>query len=456
MSRAVFWLAALLILINSSACDSGGAENDSIRLAAGGKVVSLDPAFAADVASQRVCAAFFDTLLEYEYPSLPYRLRPGMLAGMPEISADGLEIYCVLRDDLFFVADECFGQRGMEARQVTSADVVFSFLRIADGRNHTANYSLIRGKIAGIDDFYRESSSLPDGDFSCYEKAVEGFEIINDKEFIIRLTRPDPRFLYVLAIPALGVVSRTACLYYDDVSGHPVGSGPFILESWIREYKITMVRNPEYRLQYFPEAELEKDKNRPLPLAERIECFCIRQNQSAWLLFLQGGLDVFPLARENADVVVRGESGSVSCVSGLAEKGIIPLRSPGLEIQYTGFNMGHPVLGNNVLLRRALSMALNRERLAEFYEGLVQPAGSPLPPGVPEMPEDFYSPWCVYDIEAASKLLAAAGYPGGTDPVTGKSLHLTLDLNGNSSLHRQIGEMFASDMAKIGLRWSRF
>ena len=229
MSRAVFWLAALLILINSSACDSGGAENDSIRLAAGGKVVSLDPAFAADVASQRVCAAFFDTLLEYEYPSLPYRLRPGMLAGMPEISADGLEIYCVLRDDLFFVADECFGQRGMEARRVTSADVVFSFLRIADGRNHTANYSLIRGKIAGIDDFYRESSSLPDGDFSCYEKAVEGFEIINDKEFIIRLTRPDPRFLYVLAIPALGVVSRTACLYYDDVSGHPGGSGPFTM-----------------------------------------------------------------------------------------------------------------------------------------------------------------------------------------------------------------------------------
>lgn len=451
LSRTAYCLAALVLLITLSACGNEESGGEGIRLAVGGKVVSLDPAFAADTASQRMCAALFDTLLEYEYPALPYRLRPGMLAAMPEISADGFELHCTLRDDLFFVPDECFDDSVPEERRVTSADVVFSFLRIADGRNHTANYSLIRGKIAGIDDFYRKTSNLPKGDDSCYNDAVEGFRIINDREFVIRLTRPDQRFLYVLAIPAMGIVSRKACLYYGDISEHPVGSGPFRLEEWIREYKISLLRNPDYRLQYFPEAENLNDRSRPLPLAERIECFCIRQNQSAWLLFLQGGLDVFPLARENADVVVNLEDGSVACIPELAAKGIEPLRSPALEIQYIGFNMSDPVLGSNVLLRRALSMALNRGRLAEFYENLVQPAGSPLPPGVPEMPEGFFSPWCVYDPAAAAELLVAAGYPGGKDPATGRSLHLTLDLNGNSAQHRQTGEIFASDMAKIGV-----
>ena len=451
-SRLAAVLAGVLLFLAGASCGDGGhrdGEGRVLRLAAGGRIVSLDPIYASDVASQRLCAALFDTLLEYDYPRLPYRLRPGLLAEMPEFSPDGLELRCVLRDDLFFPAAGVLASEGREARRVTSRDVIYSILRIADGRNHSPNYSLIRGRIVGLEEFRENSGTLPAGDDSIYDCEHPGIRAVGEREFVIRLARPDRRFLYILAIPSFGIVSRAAA---EKGAEQPLGSGPFKLEKWIREYSITMVRNPEFRRQYFPEAETPADRARPLPLCDRIECFCIRQNQAAWLLFLQGGLDAAPLARENADVIAPSpESGAMICVPALAGRGIVPVRSPGLEIQYIGFNMNHPVLGRNVKLRRAMSMACNRERLSSFFSGLIQPASSPLPPGVPESP-DFASPWARTEPEAARRLMAEAGFPEGIDPATGENLCFDLDLNGNSSLHRQIGEMLASDMAVLGIR----
>lgn len=45
----------------------------------------------------------------------------------------------------------------------------------------------------------------------------------------------------MLAIPNAAVVSRRAAEFYgESLARHPVGSGPFVLTSWINDYKLQL------------------------------------------------------------------------------------------------------------------------------------------------------------------------------------------------------------------------
>ena len=54
-------------------------------------------------------------------------------------------------------------------------------------------------------------------------------------------------------------------------------------------------------------------------------------------------------------------------------------------------------------------------------------------------------------MQKAKEFLKKAGYENGIDPATDKPLELNFDLNGSSSHYLQLGEMLASDLAKIGI-----
>ena len=412
----------------------------------GERVKTLDPALASDLASSNIVTAVFDTLLQYDYVERPYVLKPSMLAKMPEVSADFKTYVCTLRDDLQFHANRCFDGGD---RRVTSRDVVFSFLRLADVRLHSSAYWLVRGKVAGLDEFREASSKLPSGDWSCYDLPVPGFEVVDDRTFIIRLTRPDPRFSYVLAMPNCAIVSRRAVEYYgESFSENPVGSGPFFLYDWQRDHHLIFDRYPEFREEYFSAAEAPSDRGRRLPLADRLVCYSIRQSLSSWMLFLQGKLDISRLDKDNLDVVL-SPRGTVS--PALLKRGIELLRQPGFEIQYIGYNFDDPVLGKNIALRRAVNLAFDVDARIAHSNLQMEPAPGPLPPGVAGFDPEMRNPYNRYDVAAARRELELAGYANGIDPTTGKPLKLSFDLNGNSPLHRQLGEMMAADLGAIGI-----
>ena len=427
---------------------SVNASERVIYSASGGRVKSLDPALADDFASRNLTSAIFDTLLEYDYVDRPYHLKPAMLAEMPVANSDFTRYDFKLRDDLYF-ADAPDLHLPKSERRITAKDVKFSFLRIADSRNHSPVYWMFRSKIPGFDEFHDATAKLPAGDDSIYDREVAGFVIKDDLNFSILLNRPDPRFLYILAMPNAGIVPRRILQQKGaDFAFAPVGSGAFILEKWIPDYRITLVRNPDYRREFFPQAENPADRERPLPLADRVEIKLIKQPMTSWLLFLQGGLDFNAVDKENLDFV-SGAGGELSPV--LKRRGIRLLRLPEFEIRYIGFNFNDPQLGSNLHLRRALSLAFNVERRINFFGGQMLRAHTVIPPGVAGHDEAFRNECSMDDLVAAAKELSVAGFPNGVDPSSGKKLHFTFDQGGNTSACRQLGELLAADFGAIGV-----
>lgn len=443
------WMAAAFCAAAALLLPLGAEELRTLHTSGGSRVKTLDPAQADDLSSRNLVGAVFDTLLQYDYVRRPYTLIPSMLAEMPVADAVSQSYTFRLRDDLRFADDPVFAGLPPEARRITSRDVLYSILRIADARLHSPVYWLFRGKIVGLDEFHAETERLPKGDNSVYDRNPAGFEIHDDLNFTIRLTRPDPRFLYMLAMPNAAVVPRRAVEHYgEEFARRPVGSGPFRLTRWINDYKLILDRNPDYRVEYFDAAETPEDRRRPLPLADRVVLYLIKQPMSSWLLFLQGKLDLNTLDKDNLDLVA---GGGEELAPALAARGIKLLRTPEFEVRYVGFNFSDPRLGGNLALRRAISLAYDVGRRVEHTNYQLIPAQGPIPPGVAGYDPEFRNPNAADDPVLAAKLLAEAGYPDGIDPATGEHLRFTFDQTGNSSAYRQLGELTAADLGRIGI-----
>jgi len=460
----LLFILPLFLLTGCGGDLSDSSSGNILYTTPGGKINTLDPALCADLTSANMVGELYDTLLEYNYTARPYRLQPSMLVAMPKVSDDMMHYRFKLRDDLYFQPDLCFGADGQKRalkRKITSKDVEFSFLRIADSRLHSSGYWLIRGKIAGICEFRKSSEGVKDDDFSIYDKGCRGIEIIDDRSFIIHLEKPDPRFLYGLAMPYMSIVPREAVTYYkSDFAEHPVGSGPFKLESWQRNYKIEFIRNPDFRKEFFPEAVLKTDRIKRLPLLDKVVCYQINEPISSWLLFLQGNLDLSAVDKDSFEAIVTDK---LQLIPALADRGIQMMRIPQFQIHYIGFCFTDPRLADNLNLRKAISLAYNVQKRVKIWNNQIMPANGPIPAGVAGYDPKFKNPYSVFDIKRAKEYMVKAGYPDGIDPKTGKPLELTLDIGGTASTHRQIAELFVEDMAAIGIKiipslnnWPRF
>lgn len=220
------------------------------------------------------------------------------------------------------------------------------------------------------------------------------------------------------------------------------------MEEWQPDYVMSMRRNPDYRHETYPYAESPADRQKPLPFADRITCYLVKQPVSSWLMFLQGELDYYALDADHFESVVRDDR---TLAPALKERGIRLKLAPELQTNYIGFNFADPLLADNLNLRKAVSLAFDRERRVIHSGGRFTPATGPVPPGTPgyiREPGKYSSK----NIPLAKEYLAAAGYPDGIDPETGKPLTLTFDQTGTGTVYTQTAELLADDLAEIGIQ----
>jgi len=457
-SFIIFWLIFFCLFLSSC----GQRDLDALRFAdekvlygQTSRIQGFDPAKSGDVASSMVIGRMYEGLLQYAYLARPYRVEPALASAMPVVSEDGLTYTFKIREGICFQDDPCFP--GGKGRELTAADFAYSIKRVADLKVASSGYWAFNGRIAGLDEF-RAST---EGDIPTdYDTVVEGLRTLDEYTLQIQLTSPYPQLLWVLAMHYSFAVPREAVEFYGETFvNHPVGTGPFILHSWKRNYRIEFVRNPKWaetgRVETYPmegsaedRAEgLLDDAGRQLPFLDRIVQYVVDDSATQWMMFLAGHFSFSGISRDNWDAVITPDSG---LVEKLKEQEIDLLTSPTLDLLYIGFNMDDSVVGKNKKLRQALSCAFNQTEWLRLHHNQILAVYGPVP--VPLTGSISNPTSYSFDLAKAKRLLQEAGYPQGINPATGRRLELSMDSSeAGDSLVRQSNELIASFMSEIGV-----
>jgi ABC-type transport system substrate-binding protein len=209
---------------------------------------------------------------------------------------------------------------------------------------------------------------------------------------VFELCKSDPAFLSKIAFSVFGIypsewIEATAGeeTRTSEALDSTVGTGPYIVQEWVRGESITFVANPDY----WGDA----------PITDTL-VFRWNSEGAARLLELQAGTahgidnpspDDFPVIADDPSLNL--------------------IERPALNILYVAMtNTFEPF--TDVAVRQAIGMGIDRQRIVDnFYPPGSEVASHFTPCSVPNGCEG--DAWYDFDAEAARAMLADAGYPDG-------------------------------------------
>ncbi len=450
---AALWLS--LLLTGCSEKDDISSRNETVfRYPLGAKIKSLDTGNVEDVYGSLIASQICESLYTYHYLKRPFTLEPMLAADMPTISEDKQTYTIPLKQGVYFQDDKCFPDG--QGRELTAHDFVFAFKRIANIRYASPNWGGFKERIVGLDAF-REYTKQFKNEFEVdYREPVEGLQALDNYTLQIKLVKPWPQFLDDLTSVITAPVAREAVdLYQKDMIFHPVGTGPYRLESWHRGVYLELVKNPNFRQDAFPadgsdedrQAGLLADAGLAMPFIDRIVFRIIEEDQPMWLLFMRGELDIAGIPKDNFS----------SAVDLVMQRPKEEMRRRHIQLDITdqpslyflGFNMQDPVLGKNKPLREAICRAIDNEKLNElFYNGRWRVAHSIIHPLLNEYaPSIADEGYMRYDPDEARRLLKEAEkIHGGPVP------ELVIGTVGGSTFMRQFGQFVERQIEAVGIQ----
>lgn len=446
MLKKSAFVASLCLALLSACTKKTSNTDNTIQVALTSNVKSLDPLAATDAYVNTVVGQVYETLLHYHYLKRPLQLEPQLAEALPEISKDGLTYTFKIKKGVKFHDDPAFPNG--KGRELTAQDFIYSWKRLADPANQSEAFWVFDGKIKGLNE-WREK--IRKGEVN-YDTPVEGLEAPDTHTLVIKLARPFYQLNYVLAMMPTAVVAKEAVEKYGkEFLNHMVGTGPFKFESWTRNSKVVLVKNPNFRVDKYPSEGEPGDKEKGflndaganLPLVDKLVFNEIIEDQPRWLNFMKGDLDYVGIPKDSFDNAVKDNK----LVPDLANKGVKLEINREPDVTYTAFNMDDPVVGKNLELRRAIALANDTNTLIQkFYNGRGIVAQSPIPPDIDGYDDNFKNPYKEFNVAKAKEHLAKAGYPEG------KGLPTLEYATVNSSTSRQMAEFFQQNMEKIGIK----
>ncbi len=408
----------------------------------GSAIKSIDPATCGDVSSASVQSHFYEGLYTYHYLKRPVEVVPQLAAAMPEVSDDGFTYTIRLLPGVQYHRNPCFGQDSTGehewgTRTMRAEDFVLAFKRVADYHINTGlAWAFLAGRVVGLDNYRQRTKRYKIGDFSRYDLPVEGIEAVDSLTVRFHLTTPYPQFIYVLAIAVYAPIPHEVVDYWLTTEGdetgerHPlpeherspeilqpeqvVGTGPYLLEEWKRKWRINLVRNPEFREEYYPCEGTAADSARGLvadcgkrvPFIDVVHMRYTEEDYASWMLFLTKQRDASGIPQETFDAVITPDKE-------LGEKWkeqLVELNTYGEPaIYWLAFNMEDPVLRASKSLRQAICLGFDVESMIDvLYNGRGTRAVNTVPSSFKGHAEAGPGPYYRYDMAAAREKLVDA------------------------------------------------
>ena len=463
--RNLYFIACACLALTLTATHAGRNPADPqkiLRVAFPTAESGFDPARVNDIYSNTITSLVFHTLLTYDWMAQPSKIVPAAIEAMPEVSADGTVYTFKVKKGIYFTPDAAFkGKR----RELDARDFRYSILRHVDPRNRSPQLADLEDKIFGLAEASRKAQES--GKFD-YDQVYEGIEAPDRHTLRIRLIQPDRNLLRLLANPWFGAVAREVVEHYgpDGAMAHPVGSGPYILDKWVRGSRIVLKANPDYPGFTWdfqaPDDPIEQRiarqmQGRRMPQIGQIEISIMEEPQSMWLAFNDKKIDAITMFPPTFIEEALDEKNQL--LPKMLEQGVGMYRSLEPDIRYQFFNMRDPVIGGyskeKIALRRAIIMAYDVDediRVVRKNQG-IKPTQiiSPVVPGH----DPDYRGIVRYDPVLANSLLDQFGYKRGSDGLRnqpdGKPLVFTM-YSSTSSIDRERDELWKKSMDRIGIR----
>jgi peptide/nickel transport system substrate-binding protein len=365
---AFCWLASLL------SCSNKPDPNTLVMLIESSPA-NLDPRVGVDAQSERIDNLIFDDLLS----------RGDSLDVAP-----GLAERWEIPDPLTYIFHLHHGVKFHDGRPLTSQDVKWTF------------DSLLTGKI-------RSPKT------SAY-RFVDHIGVPDDFTVVFHMKEPDAALLWNLSDGAVGIVPRGSG---DEISLHPMGSGPFRLISAETDKEVILERNDAYWQEK--------------PKLDRVR-FAVVPDATTRALELQKGSGDVTINALTPDTVLTLEREPFLAVK----------HTPGTEVQYLGFNLRDPIV-SNVRVRQAIAYALDRRPMIQYlWRGEAEQARSVLPPQ--SWAYNGNVPAYDYDPGKARELLDAAGYP----TVNGVRFHITMKTSTDENTRLMVAVM-QQQLREVGI-----
>lgn len=361
---------------------------------------SLDPHKSEGIPASRIHRDLFEGLLRDGIDSTPI---PGVAESWT-ISDDGLLYTFKLRKNALWSNGD----------PVTAHDFAYSWQRLLNPETGSF-YSQTLAPVLNAEAVIK--GELPP------EKL--GIRVIDDHTFEVTLKGPTPYFLGLLTHHSTYPVHAASIKKHGGSYARPgnlVSNGAFVLHEWVVQSHIVTLRNHKYwddanttleKVVYYPTEDLSTELKRyragQLHFTEEIPA-----NQIRWV-------------RENLGNEIH--------------------IAPWLGIYYYGYNLTKPPFKDNIKLRQALSMAIDREIITEKVLPFgILPAYGWVPPGVRDYKQDQEYEWKKLSREArhamARKLYQEAGYSDA------KPLETEIRYNTHEN-HKRLAVAIASMWKKV-------
>ena len=374
--RVIFTI--LLCLIVLSACTRGSEENNivsaptqeersRVRMAVTVDPDGLDPHMSASASTFQVTSSIYETLVTVDRNG---NIVP-QLAESWEIAPDGLSITFSLRPDtLFSNGNPC------DAEAVKS-----SFDRFL-------------------------SNGVRRGDYS----TIESVEVADENTVVFHFNSLNVVALSLFSYPWSAIVDTSE----ENLRSNPVGSGPYVLQSWIPQQSLVLERNENYR------GECNIDEVAFLMMPDFTSQVTALKNGQVDLILITG--DLVSQFEGDGNFTIHAEAGN--------------------GLQLMAMNNASPTL-SDLRVRQAINYAVDKDAIIDaVWWGYGEKIGSHFPVVLSEYVDmnDIYP----YDVEKARTLLSEAGYGEG---------ELTLDMFLPRSYQEYVnaGQIIAQALENVGI-----
>lgn len=223
-------------------------------------------------------------------------------------------------------------------------------------------------------------------------------EVHDDQTLTVKFSEPNAQFLQASSTHSLGILHPDTVAQSDDERcAEVIGSGPFVLESYVPNDGISLTSREDY------DWGSSLWDNQSAPYVDGIEFEVVPESGVRAGSLQSGQVDVI------GNIAPQDQEGLEAAGAQLLSK-VNPGIPMGLRV-----NHDHELL-DDPAVRKAISLAINRQEIVDA----VYPDGTPVATGVlssttPDQRD--VSDQLGYDPEQAEQLLADAGFEAGSDGI---------------------------------------